>query len=159
MSSQAVGRVAVKVTGDVGSCSLTAHPCPCSCHYRFTSFDFSLPHWSLIAPVGQVPPLAPFELLSHLSKASWSHRTLKHMGSRGAGGPLWFPQTLSPGLLNLCPASGCGSWASSLSGSHQITFQLRNQQGSDPFPLHHAVRGGSDRTSETLRLTDFLGSR
>lgn len=77
ISSRAVGRVAVKVTGDV-SCSPDCHSVPAlACHCPgFTSLDLSLPHCSLIAPVGQLPPLAPFGPLSHLSKASWSHCTL-----------------------------------------------------------------------------------
>lgn len=132
MSSQAVGRVAVKVTGDVGSCSLTATlSLPCHCP-GFTSFDFSLPHWSLIAPVGQVPPLAPFELFIPPVQGLLvpPYPTMKHMGSRGAGGPL-VPQRLSPGLLNLC-LRRAGAPGPQVCPVHQITFQLRNRQGSDP---------------------------
>ena len=117
ISSQAVGRVAVKVTGDVGGCSPDSRPVPVlACHWpEFTSFDLSLPHCSLIAPVRRLPPLALLNLYPTCPRPLGP--TVPY---REAHGPPWcrgttvFPPSVVPWPLEPLSVLGWGSWASCL---------------------------------------------
>lgn len=161
ISSRAVGRVAVKVTGDV-SCSPDCHSVPAlACHCPgLTSLDLNLLHWSLIAPVGQLPPLAPFESLSPclrpLGPTVPCHEA--HGLPWGRGTTVFSPRIV-PWPLEPLSALGWGLlglmfvWFTSGHFPAQKPARLR------PFLLHHAVRGGSDQTSETPRSSQTSGQQ